>query len=92
VLGSGVTPGNPIQGHDLRHDQVTLFRLTETIAWKSQGKRAITKTRGGYTPIPEGHAQCAVRTTNTRGFAQRGGSHIRFDGRRGFSAPAATVY
>jgi hypothetical protein len=50
VLGSGVTPGNPIPGHDLRHDQVTLYWATPTIAYKSQGKLHAVKNRGGIPP------------------------------------------
>jgi hypothetical protein len=29
-MRSGVTPGNPIPGHDLRHQKVTLFGVTST--------------------------------------------------------------
>jgi hypothetical protein len=64
-MWSGVTPGNPIPGHDLRHEKVTLFQLTATSTCNSQGKRAVSRTKGGVYPLPR--RPCAMRSQNVAG-------------------------
>ena len=72
MLRSGVTPRNRISEFDLRHDQVSLFRATAPNTYKSQGKRAVARTRGGIPPTPK-----AMRNAQSerRGCEDRGALH-----------------